>query len=291
MEIISIPGFSEPFSSIIHLLAAFAAFIGTFFLYLEGSGNHTRFFSLFVFSLSMIFLFSMSGIYHLLEPGNLPRAVFQRLDHAAIWVLIAGTFTPIHTLLFRGVWRWGFLLTIWSVAITGLVLEVVFFTNVPEWMSLSFYLGLGWMGVISGVKYSRDHGWHDARLIAFGGLSYSIGAILEFARWPVLIDGVIGPHEIFHVFIIIGAGCFWLFIYERAGHPIISKLVVDVVERLNGEFSAKVKGEKIVVGASSLIQLKSLLNTEVNKRFPKPVRPDSMLLNFRKQDEIELDHI
>jgi channel protein (hemolysin III family) len=94
-------GFTDPVSSWSHLLAAVAFFIGAFLLCHRGRGNAARVTSLIVFSLSLVFLFSMSGVFHLLERGGTARAVLQRLDHAGIWVLIAGTFTPIHTILFR----------------------------------------------------------------------------------------------------------------------------------------------------------------------------------------------
>ena len=108
MEIIPLPGFSEPFSSWTHLLAAGTALLGGYVLFTRGRGNALRIFSLLVFSFSLIFLFSMSGVYHLLEPGRAPREVFMHLDHSAIFVLIAGTFTPIHIILFRGPLRWGY---------------------------------------------------------------------------------------------------------------------------------------------------------------------------------------
>jgi channel protein (hemolysin III family) len=288
MELIPIPGFSEPFSSIVHLVAAFGFFVGSFFLYAKGSGNRTRFFSLFVFSFSVVFLFAMSGVYHLLEPGNAPRAVLQRLDHAAIWLLIAGTFTPIHTLLFRGLWRWGFLAAIWSVAITGLVLEVTFFRDIPEWLSLSFYLGLGWLGILSGYKFSRHYGFHGAKLMVFGGLAYSFGAVLEYLRVPILLPGIVGPHEIFHLFTIAGASFFWIFIYERAGHPIISQIIVEVVERPNQEFTARAHGEKIEVTANSLENIKVKIRNEVEKKFPEHFRPKTILLKLHKEDLLNL---
>jgi len=152
MEIIPLPGFSEPFSSWTHLLAAGLAVFGSYVLCYRGRGNFLRLFSLVVFSISLIFLFSMSGVYHLLEPGGAPREVFKHLDHSAIWVLIAGTFTPIHTILFRGTWRWGILSLVWTIAITGLVLKIVFFTDIPEWLGLIFYLSMGWLGMVSGFK-------------------------------------------------------------------------------------------------------------------------------------------
>lgn len=288
MKIIPIPGFSEPVSSLSHLMAALAAFIGIYFLYKRGSGNRTRFFSLSVFSFSLIFLFSMSGVYHLLEPGGLPREVFRRLDHAAIWVLIAGTFTPIHALLFRGLWRWGFLLLIWSISIVGLVLEVIFLHDIPEWLSLSFYLSLGWMGLLSGYKYAKEYEREGSILLAKGGAAYSLGAILEFLRWPVIFPGIVGPHEVFHIMIIWGASYHWLFIYQRAGHPLISRLVVDVIERPGNVFFARVRGEKIEVHSSSISSLRDKLHQEISIRFPKYVRPDSVVLKFFKEDILKL---
>jgi len=107
--------------------------------------------SLSVFALSSVLLLSLSGVYHLLAPGTAGRQVLQRLDHAAIFVLIAGSFTPVHAILFRGAWRWAMLAGIWAAAITGLVLKTVFFATLPEWLGLLMYLGLGWMGVISAL--------------------------------------------------------------------------------------------------------------------------------------------
>ncbi|MDH5731356.1 MAG: hemolysin III family protein [Gammaproteobacteria bacterium] len=147
MNILSIPGFSEPMSSLTHLLAAVLALVGGYFLLRRGHGNSLRVFSLLLYTFALIFLFSMSGVYHLLDPEGGPRQVLQRLDHAAIWLLIAGTFTPIHMILFRGAWRWGVLLLVWFIAITGLILEIIFFKQIAEWLSLSFYLGLGWIGI------------------------------------------------------------------------------------------------------------------------------------------------
>jgi len=288
MDVFPIPGFSEPISSLSHLIAAGVALYGGLFLFREGKGNKTRFFSLFIFTFALVFLFSMSGVYHLLEPGNVPREVFRRLDHAAIWVLIAGTFTPIHTLLFRGIWRTGFLFFIWAIAITGLVLEVVFFGSVPEWLSLTFYLSLGWMGVISGIKYAMDYGPGGAKLLVAGGLAYSIGAIFEFLRWPTLADGIFGPHELFHMFIILAAGFHWWFIHQRAGHPIINKLIVDVIEYPNSKFYAKTRGERIELTADSLEELQLKIHAEVEKRFPKYVRPKNMVLKFSKEAIVPL---
>ena len=170
MNPIPILGFADPVSSWSHLLGAGIAFVGGFFLWHRGRGNAARMTSLMVFSFSLVFLFSMSGTFHMLEFGGTARDVLRRLDHAGIWLLIAGTFTPIHVILFRGGMRWAILLLIWVLAITGLVLEVVFFTSFPESLLLSFFLGLGWLGAVSGGHFMLRFRDPTIRLLAAGGI-------------------------------------------------------------------------------------------------------------------------
>src|SRR3954454_18390113 len=141
--LLPIPGFSDPFSSLTHLGGALVFAWLSVSLVQRGRGNPGRVVSLIVFAFSCVLLLSLSGVYHLLSPGSAGRDVLQRLDHAAIFVLIAGSFTPAHTILFRGPWRWGVLAGVWALAITGLVLKTVYFTSMPEWFGLTLYLGFG----------------------------------------------------------------------------------------------------------------------------------------------------
>jgi channel protein (hemolysin III family) len=135
----------------------------------------------------------------------------QRLDHGAIFVLIAGTFTPLHGILFRGAWRWGPLLFVWAAAVAGVTLKSVFFDDLAEWLGLLFYLGMGWLGVVSGAELWRRHGGRFVRPLLGGGLAYTVGGVLEFLNWPQLVPGVIGPHEMFHVLVLVGAALHWRF--------------------------------------------------------------------------------
>jgi channel protein (hemolysin III family) len=182
----------------------------------RGRGNPARLISLGVYAFSTVLLLSMSGVYHLLTPGTGGHAVLQRLDHDAIFVLIAGTFTPLHVILFRGLWRWAPLLFIWTAAVTGVTLKSIFFNDMPLWLGLLLYLGMGWFGAVSGVVLWSRHGWAFIRPMVWGGVAYSVGAVLEFLKWPTLIPGVVGPHELFHVAVLIGAGLHWRFVSEFA---------------------------------------------------------------------------
>src|SRR4051794_4002693 len=111
-----LPGFTEPASSLSHLFGAgLFTVLGAVLLW-RGRGSASRVTFLGVYVFATVFLFSMSGVYHMLPFEGAPRAVLERLDHSAIFVLIAGTFTPAHGLLFRGWQRWLPLVLIWSAA-------------------------------------------------------------------------------------------------------------------------------------------------------------------------------
>lgn len=212
MDVISITGFSDPFSSISHLLAALVFFVYGIGLIRFSRGRTVQMISVSVFVFSVVFLLSMSGVFHLLDHNTIGRDVLQRLDHAAIFGLIAGTFTPVHSILFKGFWRWGFLLIIWSIAITGITWKSIFFNEMAEWLGLMFYLGLGWVAVFSACLTHRLHGYKIIQPLVSGGLAYTAGASLEFFQLPVLIYGVIGPHELFHVAVIAGIAWHWQFV-------------------------------------------------------------------------------
>jgi len=180
--------------------------------------------SLFVFSTATVLLLSTSGIYHLLEPGD-TRTFAQRLDHSAIFVLIAATFTPVHTILFRGKWRSGSLWFIWTVAIVGIGIKLIYFDQMPRWLGIGLYIGMGWLGLFSGISLTRRFGFHFVQPLAWGGLAYTVGAVLEGLRWPVLLAGVVQWHEMLHVAVLIGLCCHWSFIYQIAdGHVNVARL-------------------------------------------------------------------
>jgi len=146
--------------------------------------------------------------------------VMQLLDHVALFVLIAGPATPPHVILFRGFMRWGMLAALWLAAIAGITLKTIFFDDLPEWAGLSMYLAMGWLGSVSSVVFFRAHGARTVlqlgKYLALGGVFYTLGAVLEFFRVPVLIPGVVGPHELFHILCLMGATSHWYFLYTIA---------------------------------------------------------------------------
>lgn len=209
-------GLNDPVSSLSHLAAAVAVLCGAWFLYRKGRGDALRSTSLLIFSASLLFLFSMSGVYHGLTPGPW-RTFFRRLDYAAIWIVIAGSATPVHVLLFKGHWRWGLIALFWGVALTCLVLVDYYFASLPYWAIVSAYLGAGSLGLISFTRITLRYGWKEASLLFLGGLAYSSGAVIDYIQGPVILTGILGPHELFHFLVIAGALLHWCFIYNWAG--------------------------------------------------------------------------
>ena len=216
MTVVPITGFSDPFSSMTHLFSAPIFLLVGIFLLRRFAGDSSRTITLSIFVFGVVFLLSMSGVFHLLTPSTDGRYVLRVLDHAAIFVLIAATFTPIHVLRFKGFMRWGILLLVWGTALAGITLKSIYFEDVPEVVSLSLYLGLGWLGAFTGYSLYRSDGLKKIAPLLYGAVAYTVGASLEFLHAPTLISGVIGPHEIFHVLVLAGISFHWQFVYRAA---------------------------------------------------------------------------
>lgn len=216
MTVHSIPGFYEPVNAILHLGAAGVFAILGVRLVRDSRGNSIRVALLSVFAFACVFMLSMSGVYHMLTGGGSGSAVLLRLDKAAIFVLIAGTFTPVHGLLFRGALRWIGLGLMWAAAATGVTLVTIFFDRMPYGLGTTLYLALGWVASVSVIAAWRRRGFHFIRPILAGGIAYSIGAILLGLKWPTIIPGVFGPHELWHVAVITGLSLHWRFIVRLA---------------------------------------------------------------------------
>jgi hemolysin III len=232
-----LPGFYEPFSAISHLFGAVLfSFLGVFLLR-RGRGDRTRLIVLGVFSASCVVLLALSGVYHMVVRGRTAHAVIGRLDHGAIFVLIAGSITPVHGILFRGFWRWAPLILIWSAAIAGIALKTIFFDSLPEWQGLTLYLAFGWLGAISVGLLWRRYGFASVRLLLLGGVIYSVGSVMDLNRWPALAPGIVGAHELFHLMILMAIGCHWFFTWQIA----------------NGRLPAYARGSRVVSGQRPVV--------------------------------------
>jgi channel protein (hemolysin III family) len=210
----AIPGFCQPVSSLSHLAAAAVAVVAGVPLIRLARGCPNRVSSVAIYVFCVITTLGISGAYHSLDRGCTARAVMQRMDHFAIWLLIAGTFTAVHGIMFSGVWRRGVLIFIWSYVAVAMLLQALWFRVFSSTAGLVLYLGLGWIGIFSVVKLGRQLGFAVVRPLWYAGVAYSAGAILEAVGHPVLIARWIRPHEIFHVAVIAGVALHWTFIRQ-----------------------------------------------------------------------------
>jgi hypothetical protein len=138
------------------------------------------------------------------------------MDHAAIWLMIAATFTPIHRLLFDGFARWGVLLIVWTSAILGVALKTVFFHSIPNWLGVLAYCALGSVGVWSYLRIRARFGAWLERPFYWAGMFYVLGALFEGSQVITIIPGVIGPHELMHTATLIGLVFQWVMMVRVA---------------------------------------------------------------------------
>jgi len=278
----------QPVSSITHLLGSVLAIAGGYYMIRKGWGNTWRVTSLVLFSVCMLFMFTMSGIFHAFPPG-LGREVFRRFDYAAIYAMIAGTATPIHVILFRGWWRRGMLILLWSCAITGMMLTMVLIDHMPEWLTLSIYLTMGWSAILSILKAGKIYGFKAIRFALWGGFAYTLGAICDFLRIPAEPTMGFASHELFHLSVIAGAALHWYFIYQWADQPTRSRLVFMVRETSSNYLSARAVGESFHITATSRLELRKRIKEVIAMRVHPALIPPRIRFRFYKDYTISAE--
>ena len=202
----------EPFSAVSHAIGAVLAILALILLIRESIDPikpcHIAAFS--VFGSGMFLLYTASAIYHWLPVDPKYVKWLQTMDHAMIHVLIASTYTPVCLIPLRGVWGWSLFGVIWSLTIFGILLKI-FWKNLPDWFSLTFYIFMGWLSVIAIFPMIQTLQVGALVWIFIGGFFYTIGAIIHGLKKPDPIPNVFGAHEIFHLFVLLGsASHFWV---------------------------------------------------------------------------------
>jgi hemolysin III len=194
----------EPVNGLTHLGGAIFSAAGLVALLMVGWQGVGKIVSVFVYGLSLVGLFAASATYHLARVRPKMQEILRKLDHAAIYLLIAGTYTPFCLNAFSGFWRWGLLAIVWSLAIVGILVKM-FTINAPRWLSSGLYLLMGWLcaaaiGEMLAVLPTFVLGW----LLA-GGVIYTLGAVVYITRVMNFWPGKFGYHEVWHIFVLLGA--------------------------------------------------------------------------------------
>ena len=199
----------EPVNSLTHWAGAVLSLAGMIVLLIVGWGTPAKVASLIIYGTSLIFLFSASATYHMVQVKDKVLVTFRKIDHAAIYFLIAGTYTPFCVNAFTGFWKWGMLIIIWSLAIIGIGVKVIFI-RAPRWLNTVIYLLMGWLCVgASGQLLAALPVWVLTWLIIGGGL-YTLGAIVYITKIFNFIPGVFGFHEVWHIFVLLAAAAHYI---------------------------------------------------------------------------------
>ena len=190
---------------VFHQYAFFVAVVLGILLVVGASGPRERVGAA-VFAVALATMFGVSALYHRItwRPG--PRRWMRRLDHAAIYLLIAGTYTPFALLALPTTWRWTILPVVWGGALAAIFVKLAW-VDAPKWVAAAFGIALGWIGILL-LPHLWDHaGPTGVLLLAMGGLLYTGGAIVYARGRPDPIPAVFGYHELFHALVIAAAAC------------------------------------------------------------------------------------
>jgi len=196
-----------------HAVAAVGALAAAPLLLGRADGDAPRQLALLIYALSAVLLFSCSALYHTLPARPRRRAVLRRLDHASIFVMIAGAYTPIAYTMLAGWWRVGLCAGVWGVTLAGVV-AVVAPRPVSRRVRIGLYVVAAWLAVLVSLTILIPLGLHGLRLPVAGGLLFMAGALVYALRRPVLWPRVFGYHELFHLTVVGGNVAFFLFMAQ-----------------------------------------------------------------------------
>ena len=206
----------EPGSAITHFIGMMMAVFATIPLLVKTAmeANTISLASMSVFMLSMILLYGASATYHSINVSQKIITIFRKIDHMMIFVLIAGSYTPVCLIVLGGRLGYTLLTVVWGIAIAGMTIKA-FWITCPKWFSSIIYIAMGWvcLGVFGPL-------WHTLPATAFlwilaGGIIYTAGGIIYALKLPIFNSrhAYFGSHEIFHLFVMGGSICHFIFMY------------------------------------------------------------------------------
>lgn len=206
----------EPGSAITHFIGCLMALIAASPLLMKAHGNSTHLLAMTIFSCSMILLYGASTMYHsICHVSAKVLCCFRKLDHMMIFVLIAGSYTPVCMIVLGGKKGYTLLAVVWITALIGMFIKACWITC-PKWFSSIIYIAMGWtclpvFGTLWGTLPHTAFGW-----LLTGGIIYTIGGVIYALKLPVFnsLHKYFGSHEIFHLFVMGGSICHFIFMYQ-----------------------------------------------------------------------------
>lgn len=209
----------DPGSAITHFIGMMMAVFATVPLIIRAlSGGTDVTLSCLVFMVSMILLYGASTMYHSFDMGERKNKILKKFDHAMIFVLIAGSYTPVCLLVIGGKTGIVLLSLVWTVGILGIIFKLCWVTC-PKWLSSVMYIAMGWMCVMAFTPIMNNTATSEFVWLLTGGIIYTIGGIIYAIKTPRVkayneSHRYFGTHEIFHVCVMLGSLCHFVMIYH-----------------------------------------------------------------------------
>ena len=209
----------DPGSALTHFIAFIAAVLGTPLLLIRGlalGASDISLISFSIFMLSMILLYGASTTYHTFDVSEQINKLLRKIDHMMIFILIAGSYTPVCLIAIGGKTGSLLLILVWSIALAGIILKG-FWITCPKWFSSVIYIGMGWVCLVAFPELIDKLTTEAFLWLLVGGVIYSIGGIIYALKLPLFNRRFrhFGSHEIFHLFVMGGSLCHFIMMYEH----------------------------------------------------------------------------
>lgn len=199
----------EPFNAWSHAPAVLAAAVGLVVLVWKAEGAlATTAYA--VYGASLVLVFLASTLYHALPLDRQGVKTLQRVDHSAVFLVIAGSYTPICLLALPPGWGWSLFGVVWALTAVGIVTRTLV-DEVPPWASVAVYLAMGWTAIVAVGPMLSVFSWTGLAWLLAGGLAYSVGAVVYATEWPDPLPGHVGAHGLWHLFVIAGSVFHYIF--------------------------------------------------------------------------------
>ena len=199
----------EPVNSLTHFVGILLSVAGLVALIVLSAGEPWRTVSFAIYGGALVLLYTASTLLHALRVGARSLRWLRIFDHAAIFVLIAGSYTPITLVTLqqgKPVWGWALFGFVWGVALLGVIFKL-FWLEAPRWLSTALYLLMGWLALVAIVPIVQTLPPGGVLWLVLGGLFYSVGAIIYGLKKPDWFPGLLGYHELWHLFVLAGSAC------------------------------------------------------------------------------------
>ncbi|MBA4492787.1 hemolysin III family protein [Paenactinomyces guangxiensis] len=193
----------EPVNTWTHFITFLAGIVGLVFLIILSKDNLSKLITMTIYGVSVILLYGASSLYHWVRTTPRKELILKKIDHIAIYVLIAGSYTPVLYYGLEGLWKWIMLSSVWLLTLIGIFLKI-WFIHAPRYLSTAFYVCLGWIALIPIGQLVHSLPVGAIILMFAGGVVYTIGAVIYATKIFDFFPNKFGFHEIFHLFIMGG---------------------------------------------------------------------------------------